>query len=84
MAATIAKAKGSTRGKDSTWATRLGGDHAIGQANTWHTFTECVVWADGHGHVEVKRDGKTIHFYEFPAEAEGPLVLGSTRKSPRR
>lgn len=87
MAATIAKCIGVdlpgrsalSQGRMKE-AHRLGTDHSIAQANTWRTFSECVVWADGHGYVEVKRDDKVIHRFEFPAESEGPLVLKSTRR----
>jgi len=67
MAATIARATGydSSRVKEDH---RLGSKAATGQANTWRTFTTAHVRADGSGYVEVKRDGATIHRFDFGAE----------------
>jgi len=68
MANTIAKAYGSdsTRVKETH---RLGSRSAMGEANTWRTFTTCFVASDGSGYVRVIRDGKVIHEYQFGPEA---------------
>ena len=68
MANTIAIARGedSSRVKE---AHRLGAQGATAEANTWRTFTRCHVRKDGSGYVEVRRDGETIHSFEFDAEA---------------
>jgi len=70
MAATIARAQGFKRdgSLQSSEATRLGHGAAFVNANTYRTFTEACVFADGHGYVEVKRDGVTIHTFTFAKE----------------
>ena len=67
MAKTIAKCCGhdSSRTKE---AHRLGSKCASAEANTWRTFTSCHVNADGSGTVQVKRDGKIIHLFDFGPE----------------
>lgn len=72
MAATIARATGFNKEGErrTTEATRLGHGAAQGCANTWRTFTTAYIEADGHGYVDVVRDGKTIHHFAF--DAEGP------------
>jgi hypothetical protein len=67
MAATIAKATGydSSRAKE---AHRLGSQSSTAQANTWQTFTTAHVNRDGSGYVEVIRNGKTLHRFDFGAE----------------
>lgn len=60
MAATIAKAYGDPGGKSAT-----------AQANTWETFTEAHVFADGSGYVEVRRAGVgAVCRIRFTAESE--------------
>ncbi len=67
MAATIAIAIGgdSTRKKETH---RLGSLYSSAHANTWQTFATAFVKKDGSGYVEVRRNGKTIHTFEFGAE----------------
>ena len=67
MAATIAKATGydNTRTKETH---RLGHRSAKAEANTWRTFCTSFVAADGSGYVEVTRDGKTLHRFDFGQE----------------
>ena len=67
MANTIAKAVGydNTRRKETH---RLGSKRAEAFANTWHTFTTCVVNADGSGYVSVTREGEISHYFGFDAE----------------
>jgi hypothetical protein len=69
MAATIARAFGndSTRTKETH---RLGGQSSTAQANTWSTFTTAHVNRDGSGYVEVSRNGKTLHRFDFGPERE--------------
>ena len=67
MAATIAKAIGTDNGRIKH-VHRLGSMCSEGQANTWRTFTRCLVHRDGSGCVQVSRDGKVIHRFEFDAE----------------
>ena len=67
MAATIAIATGEDRTRTKR-VHRLGSVSSIGQANTWRTFTTCTVRPDGSGFVQVVRDGKRIHYYEFGNE----------------
>ena len=69
MAATIAIARGcdSSRTKETT---RLGSRCATAEANTWRTFTRCHVDRDGSGSVVVKRDGVTLHTFEFGPEGK--------------
>jgi hypothetical protein len=68
MAATIAKAIGydSSRIKETH---RLGSKHSLAKANTWRTFTEAFISADGSGYVEVVRDGKVMHRFNFEKES---------------
>lgn len=75
MAATIAVAIGrDTRGnqKMETQGTRLGATQSEGRAQTFKTFTVCVVNADGSGWVQVERiagDRRVvIHRAEFGPE----------------
>ena len=67
MANTIAEAIGydNTRRKETH---RLGSRAAEVRAATWKTFATAVVNADGSGYVEVRRDGKTLHRFEFEPE----------------
>lgn len=69
MAATIAKAFGydSNRIKETH---RLGSKHSRVEANTWRTFTEAFVSADGSGSVRVIRDGVQIHRFDFGPEGD--------------
>jgi hypothetical protein len=68
MANTIAKAIGhdSSRIKETH---RLGSRFAQAEANTWRTFSTAFVAADGSGYVEVIRDGKTVHRFDFGKES---------------
>lgn len=68
MAKTIAICTGTDKNGRQKEVTRLGSDWAEGQANTWKTFTTCRVYADGSGYVLVRRNGVTLHTYEFEAE----------------
>lgn len=68
MAATIAKCIGTDKSGRVKEASRLGGASAEGQANTWRTFASVVVFADGSGTVEVKRDGEVLHRFAFGSE----------------
>ena len=68
MAATIAKAIGYTGATRHSTSTRLGSRAAEGQANTWRTFATVYIWPDGHGSVEVKRDGEVILYREWEKE----------------
>ena len=68
MAKTMASCTGydSNRVKD---AHRLGSRAAKAEAATWQTFATAYVACDGSGYVEVRRDGQTIHRYDFAAES---------------
>lgn len=68
MAATMAIARTVEKSGREKQTHRLGSYRAEGQANTYNTFTSVVVHADGHGWVEVKRNGDLIHSYEFGPE----------------
>lgn len=78
MAATIAKATGhdKTRSKETH---RLGSQSSTVEAATWQTFAMAHVNRDGSGYVQVRRDGRTIHTFEFPAE-DAPIVIETPRK----
>lgn len=67
MAATIAKAIGydKTRSKETH---RLGSVGAIVEAATWRTFATATVMRNGTGSIEVRRDGKLLHRFEFEPE----------------
>lgn len=69
MAATIAKAFGydSSRVKETH---RLGSQASRVEANTWRTFAEAFVAADGSGFVSVTRDGETFHKFYFDPEGK--------------
>lgn len=72
MAATIATAIGHDTNKDKR-ETRLGHKAATGHADTWRTFTECHVNADGSGHVEVRvgsAERRVLHRFDFGPESE--------------
>lgn len=71
MAATIARAQGFQKdgSAKNSEATRLGHGYSTAKAATWRTFAEVTVWADGHGEVEVKRDGEILHTFRFEAES---------------
>ncbi|KKM09620.1 hypothetical protein LCGC14_1722700, partial [marine sediment metagenome] len=57
MAATIAIAIGEDK-THTKRVTRLGSVGSIGQANTWRTFSMCIVRPDGSGWVQVVQNGK--------------------------
>jgi len=65
----MAIAIGSDKSRDKE-CHRLGSTRAEGQANTWHTFTRCVVFADGSGRTSVTRYGKVLNFFDFGPENE--------------
>ena len=67
MAATIAKANGWDKTRIKS-VHRLGSISAEVQAATWRTFAWATVFADGHGSLEVTRDGKTLHTFTFGPE----------------
>lgn len=72
MAKTIAKAHSEDNsGRVNKWLSTPGGKSATAQANTWETFTEAHVFADGSGYVEVRRarDGAVCRI-RFTAESE--------------
>ena len=71
MAATIAKAQGFTKDghPKNSEATRLGGGYSVAKAATWRTFAEVIIFADGHGVLEVKRDGDILHTFRFDSES---------------
>ena len=68
MAATIATAttEDNTRTKETH---RLGSQSATGEAATWRTFATAHVFRDGSGYVRVRRDGATLHVFDFGPEA---------------
>ena len=49
---------------------RLPASASTAQANTWSTFTTAHVNRDGSGYVEVSRNGKTLHRFDFGPERE--------------
>ena len=67
MAKCIARATGIDKSREKQ-VHRLGSRMAKAQAATWHTTACALVMADGSGCVEVTRDGKTIHRFDFDAE----------------
>ncbi len=69
MAQCIAKCIGSDQSRDKP-AHKLGSVSARGEANTWSTFATAFVKKDGSGYIEVTRDGKKMHRFEFPAEGD--------------
>ena len=69
MAATMAIATTVEKSGRTKETHRLGSAWAMGQANTWHTFTECIVDRDGSGHLQVKRNGTILHRFEFGPES---------------
>ena len=72
MAATIARAQGYNKkgAVQNGQATRLGHGAAYASANTWQTFAEVHVQADGSGRVEVRRGQEVIHSWAFGPEGE--------------
>jgi len=68
MAATIAHAIGSdrTRTKYGHW---LGSVESQGEANTFRTFSKCVIRADGSGYVQVSR-GERRYTFGFGPETK--------------
>lgn len=69
MAATIAKATGYDRAGRIKSVHRLGSEFSQAQAATWRTFATAQVDRNGTGYVEVRRDGKIIHAFQFGPEA---------------
>ena len=69
MAATIAKAIAYTEASRHSEVTRLGSRGSEGQANTRRTFSTVYIWPDGHGYVEVRRDGEVILYREWEKES---------------
>ena len=67
MAATIARATGHDKSRDKE-VHRLGSESSAVVAATWRTFARAHVNKDGSGYVEVRRDDKVIHSFEFEAE----------------
>lgn len=65
MAATMAIARTVEKSGRAKEVSRLGSQWAIGQANTWKTFTTCCVDRNENGYVEVKRNGTVIHRFDF-------------------
>jgi hypothetical protein len=47
---------------------RLGSTASAVEAATWHTFARAEVFADGHGAIEVVRDGATLARFDFGPE----------------
>lgn len=47
---------------------QLGSESSKAQAATWRTFAIARIDKDGSGEVEVVRDGRRIHFFEFGPE----------------
>lgn len=70
MAATIATATGFDRSRVKE-THRLGSESAKAEAATWRTFAIARMDRDGSGEVEVIRDGRRVHFFEFGPEKDG-------------
>ena len=68
MAATIAYAEGHDKIRIKA-VHRLGSESSHAKAATWRTFAAVIVYRDGSGEVEVKRDGRVIHRFAFDSEA---------------
>ena len=68
MAATIATATGEDQTRTKK-AHRLGSRSATGEAATWNTFATAHVRRDGSGYITVRRDGRTLHAFEFGPES---------------
>ena len=66
MAATIAKIIPESTSRRVV--TRLGHQRSHVEAATWRTFARARVDKYGSGRVEVVRDGKVIHEFEFGPE----------------
>mgnify|MGYP001569453106 FL=1 len=67
----MANTMATARGKDATREKvthRLGSEASSVQAATWRTFAKATVRSDGSGFVEVVRDGKQVHWFEFGPE----------------
>lgn len=67
MAKTIAKCYGYDE-KRVKEAHRLGSKMARVEANTFRTFTEALMRADGSGCVTVIRDGMVLHHFVYGPE----------------
>ena len=67
MAKTLARCIGYDINR-SKKVQRLGSLASKAEANTWNTFTTCYVDKSGRGYIEVKRDGKTLHRFDFGPE----------------
>lgn len=68
MAQTIAIAIGRDRSRDKE-THRLGHSASTARAQTWRTFAECHVNADGSGYIQVRRDDQTMAYFDFKAES---------------
>jgi hypothetical protein len=69
MAATRVVAYGEDKNRVKE-CSRLGSKCSSAVVATWNTFIESEVWADGHGYVTVKQNGKKILDFTFPKETE--------------
>ena len=69
MAATIARAEGQDTNRVKS-VHRLGSRSSQVQAATWHTFAEAYVYKNGSGYIQIARDGKVLHRFEFGPERE--------------
>ena len=69
MAATIARATGGDSTREKT-VTRLGHQYSQGVAATWHSRAVAHMSRDGSGYIEVSRNGKTFHRFDFGPESE--------------
>ena len=70
MAATIARAQGFHKNgrAQNAQITRLGHGEAFASANTWQTFANVLVRANGSGEIEVRQNGKLLHAITFGPE----------------
>lgn len=67
MAKTIAKATGLDESR-SKEVHRLGSRASKAEANTWRTFSEIHMNADGSGYFRLFRDGIIMKYYKWDTE----------------
>lgn len=70
MAATIGYIQSHGKWQDGKRVSRLGHEAMSAEADTWHTFARAYVNKDGSGHVEVERNGKLLHRFDFGKEED--------------
>jgi hypothetical protein len=64
----MAALKGEVEADGRTYTSRLGHHRLKVMASTWQTFVTTHLNKDGSGEVEVRQNGKVIHYHRIEAE----------------